>query len=272
MVTIPDTTLCCIDCYNHALSAKALRHCMKLCGFEKVIFLTDREQDLENIEVISITSIQDKKQYSAFIIKELDKYIDTGFVLMIQYDGFILNPDVWSVEFQKYDYIGATWFWYNDGLNVGNGGFSLRSKRLLKALSNNDIVLDSLEYGEDTFICRTYRRHLEKKYGIGFAPAHIADRFSYERSEPAGKTFGFHGLYNMWRYIKPDKLQSFINLLSPRTLNSIEARELGINYHRIGHSAEAETIYRKILEHHPENTEVRSLLKAVRTQANPDYS
>jgi hypothetical protein len=38
MPVIPDTTLCCIDCYNHALSVKALRHCMKLCGFEKVIF------------------------------------------------------------------------------------------------------------------------------------------------------------------------------------------------------------------------------------------
>ena len=240
---------------------------MKLCSFKKVIFLTDREHALENIEVTSIPSIQDKKQYSAFIIKELDNYIDTGFVLMIQYDGFILNPDVWSDEFQKYDYIGATWFWYNDGLNVGNGGFSLRSKRLLKALSNNDIVLDSLEYGEDSFICRTYRRHLEKKYDIRFAPGHIADRFSYERSEPAGKTFGFHGLYNMWRHIKPDKLQSFINLLSPRTLNSIEARELGMNYQERGRFPEAEMIYRKILEHHPENTDVQALLNGVQTLA-----
>lgn len=265
MLVIPNTTLCCIDCYNNALSIKALRRCLKLCRFEKVIFLTDREHDLENIEVILIPGIQDKKQYSAFIIKELYKYIPTGFVLMIQYDGFIVKPDVWSDEFQQYDYIGATWFWYNDGFNVGNGGFSLRSKRLLNALSNNDIVLDSLEYGEDTFICRTYRSYLELKYDIKFAPEHIADRFSYERSEPASNTFGFHGLYNMWRYIKPDKLQSFINLLSPRTLNSVEALDLGMNYQKRGHFIEAEIIYRKILEHHPENTDVQALLNAIQT-------
>jgi hypothetical protein len=264
---IPNTTLCCIDCYNQELSMKALRHCLKMCRFEKAIFLTDREHDAENIEVKVIPSIKDKKQYSAFIIKELDQYIDTAFVLMIQYDGFIVNPDVWSDEFQKYDYIGATWFWYNDGLNVGNGGFSLRSKRLLKALSNNDIVLDSLEYGEDTFICRTYRRHLEKKYEIRFAPGHIADRFSYERSEPAGKTFGFHGLFNMWRYIKTDKLQRFINLLSPITLNSVEARELGMNYQKSGRFFDAEMIYRKILEYYPEKIDVQSLLTSIQSQS-----
>src|SRR3990170_6086090 len=220
---IPNTTLCCIDCYNQELSIKALRHCLKLCDFEKAIFLTDKEHDVENIDVKVIRSIQDKKQYSKFIIKELDKYIDTKFVLMIQYDGFILYPEAWTDEFQQYDYIGAKWWWYYDGLNVGNGGFSLRSKRLLSALSNIDIVLDSLKYGEDTFICRTYRRYLEKEYDIKFAPELIADLFSYEHSEPVCKPFGFHGLFNMWQYIKPDKLQSFVNLLSPRTLNSIEA-------------------------------------------------
>ena len=67
----------------------------------------------------------------------------------------------------------------------------------------------------------------------------------------------------MWRYIKPDKLQSFINLLSPRTLNSIEAIDLGMNYQKRGHFSEAEIIYRKILEHHPENTNAQSLLNAI---------
>lgn len=70
-------------------------------------------------------------------------------------------------------------------------------------------------------------------------------------------------LYNMWRYIKPDKLQSFINLLSPRTLNSIEALDLGMNYQKRGHFIEADIIYRKILEHYPENTDVQALLNAI---------
>ncbi|NWF75179.1 MAG: hypothetical protein HXY53_01160 [Nitrospirae bacterium] len=56
----------------------------------------------------------------------------------------------------------------------------------------------------------------------------------------------------MWRYIKPDKLQSFVNLPSPKTLNSIEAREFGINYQRRGYFIEAEIVYRKILESYEE--------------------
>lgn len=271
MIIIPNTTLCCIDCYNQELSIKAIRHCLQLCQFGKILFFTDREYDIQNIELIKIPNIATKEQYSAFIIKELDKYIDTEFVLMIQYDGFIINPDSWSSDFQEYDYIGAKWRWYNDGLNVGNGGFSLRSKRLLKALSNNDIVLGSLEYGEDTFICRTYRRYLEEKYSIKFAPESVADRFSYERSEPVGKTFGFHGLFNMWRYIKADKLIDFINLLSPKTLNSIEALELGMNYQKRGQLQKAEIVYQKILEHNPAHADVRNLLNMIQSTLKKSF-
>jgi tetratricopeptide (TPR) repeat protein len=154
-------------------------------------------------------------------------------------------------------------------LSLVINGFSLRSKRLLQALSNKDIVIDSLKYGEDTFICRTYRRFLEKQYNIKFAPESIADRFSHERFEPIepiGKPFGFHGLFNIWRYIKPDELRDFINLISPRSITAkqaIEAIELGLNYHTSGHLRQAEIIYQKILEHYPDHTDVLALLKGL---------
>lgn len=87
------------------------------------------------------------------MIKELNKYIETSYVLIIQYDGFILNPDAWTDEFLEYDYIGAPW-WYTDDCNVGNGGFSLRSKKLLEILANDDSILET--HPEDHHICRTY--------------------------------------------------------------------------------------------------------------------
>lgn len=265
MLTIPNTTLCCIDCYNHELSIRALRHCLNICNFEKVIFLTDKILNLEDIDVITIPTIKTKEQYSIFIIKELNKYIDTEFALLIQYDGYIVNPESWTQEFQDYDYIGAKWFWYKDGFNVGNGGFSLRSKKLLKALNEDDVWLsiESLRYGEDTFICRIYRRFLENKYGIKFASESIADKFSHERSEPNGKTFGFHGLFNIWRYIKDDELENFINLLHPRTLSAIETIELAMNYHAKGKVTQAEIICKKILQHYPNHSHALSLLKTL---------
>lgn len=51
------------------------------------------------------------------MIKELNKYIETDYVLIVQYDGFILNPKAWMDEFLEYDYIGAPW-WYTDNYNI----------------------------------------------------------------------------------------------------------------------------------------------------------
>lgn len=261
-LTLPSTTLVCIDCCNHELSIRALEHSMRQCGFDRIVFFTDRDFSLDGIDVMKIPTITTKEQYSRFVIKELNKYIHTDFILMIQYDGFIINPEAWSDEFLKYDYIGDKWHWYHDGFNVGNGGFSLRSKRLMQALSDESINASSVEYGEDTLICRTYRSLLENKYGIKFAPENIADRFSYERSADfrADHPFGFHGLFNMWRYMRPEHIPDFISNLSPKTLNSVEAFELAMSYHNSGQLKTAETIYRKILEFNPGNIDALKAL------------
>ena len=263
-----NTTLCCIDCNNYELSILAIKHCLQLCQFSKILFFTDKEFNLENIAVLKIPKITTKEQYSIFVLKELNGYIDTDFVLIIQWDGFIVNPDAWTQEFQNYDYIGAKWPWYNDGFNVGNGGFSLRSKRLLQILSGDKfkISIHSLKYGEDTYICRTYRRFLENEYGIKFAHESVADRFSYERIEPVGNPFGFHGLFNMWRYVKEEEFVNFIQLLHPRTLNSIEAFELAMNYQKLAKVKQAEIICRRILEFYSHNQNAQELLTAIEIQ------
>ena len=45
----------------------------------------------------------------------------------------MLDGAAWRPEFLDYDYIGAVWPHVLDKYNVGNGGFSLRSKALLEA-------------------------------------------------------------------------------------------------------------------------------------------
>jgi len=250
---------------------KALKHSLKFCSFDRVLFLTDRKVDLEEIKIIQISPIQSKTDYSSFVIKELNNYIETDFILLMQYDGFIIHPDSWTSEFQKYDYIGAKWA-YTDELNVGNGGFSLRSKRLLQALSKENFSLepDPFKKGEDHFICRQYRRFLEKQYDIKFAPEALADRFSYECCNPVGNPFGFHGFFNMWRYIEAQDLENFINLLSPKSLSTINTLRLGINYHKMKQFEQAEIIYRKIMQYWPDNTVVLILLDMIYKRTVPD--
>ena len=86
----------------------------------------------------------------------------------------------------------------NNAHAVGNGGFSLRSRTLLEALQDPQIVAS---HPEDTAICRTHREYLEREHGIAFAPATVADQFSFEHVEPRGPSFGFHGQINITRFV-----------------------------------------------------------------------
>ena len=188
------TTLCCVDCRNHELAIVALRRSMAQCSFERVVFFTDRPFDLPGIEVVVIPAINSIADYSRFMVQSLVDHVQSDFVLVIQYDGFIVNGRRWSAAFQKYDYIGAPW---TRG-DVGNGGFSLRSRRLLEALRDPRVV-DLVP--EDVAICVTYRRALESEYGIRFAPAELASQFSFETLPPPVPTFGFHGITHMIRIV-----------------------------------------------------------------------
>ena len=192
-VPIGGTTLCCVDCRNHELAIAALRRSMAQCAFERVMFFTNQPFALPGVEVVVIPDIASIADYSRFMVKALGDYLESDFALIVQYDGYILNGRCWSADFQECDYIGAPW----SGGRVGNGGFSLRS-RLLQALRDSRIV-DLVP--EDVAICETYRGLLEADYGLRFASAQVAARFSFETLPPPAPTFGFHGITHMVRVV-----------------------------------------------------------------------
>lgn len=173
---------------------------------EKLFFIADNidtsEYDTlfkeEFIKVIRIPSTYTLQEYSKFIVKDLNNYINTDHVLIFQNDGFISNVKAWDEEFLNYDYIGAPW-WYDDENNVGNGGFSIRSKKLLDILSNDDHIQDTDP--EDHNICRVYGDYLKKEHGIKFAPERLAEKFSVENGNYSNQ-FGFHGKWHIDTYLK----------------------------------------------------------------------
>ena len=83
---------------------------------------------------------------------------------------------------------------------------------------------------EDDQICRLYRPSLIADFGIRFAPESIADSFSYERSMPEGPTFGFHGLFNMWRHVEDVEMIAMVREFTPNLLRSVEFTQLSIQY------------------------------------------
>jgi hypothetical protein len=100
-------------------------------------------------------------EYSLFTTFALHQFIETDYALIVQNDGWVLNPAVFSEDFLEFDYIGAPtgladvitngaraftrkFMWMRQevrhevGVKINysmNGGFSLRSKKFLKTPS-----------------------------------------------------------------------------------------------------------------------------------------
>jgi hypothetical protein len=219
-----DVTLCAVDSINPALAARALDISMSQCTFGDAILFT-QEAVPTSARCVPIAPLQSREAYSAFMLKQLVGHITTPWVLVVQWDGYVLDASRWSDAFLEYDYIGASWPWHRDGMAVGNGGFSLRSTRLLEALANDRFQIPAGGV-EDVLVCRTWRPILEADYGIRFAPVDVAGRFAYERARLHFPTFGFHGVFNMWRHVDDETMMRIIRSLDVRTFSSREGLEL----------------------------------------------
>ena len=271
MLTLPGVTLCCIDTANHALALRALLRSCEGVRFARALFLTDALPAgvvaPEGIDVVAIPPLGSRDAYSAFVLKSLLPHVATPHVLLVQWDGYVVNPDAWDPAFADCDYIGAKWFWHDDGMRVGNGGFSLRSRRLLEALQDPRIVLVE---AEDTTICRTFRPLLEREFGIRFAAEALADRFSYEAAYPIGRPFGFHGLFNFCRTVPPDEIAAMAPGFPDAVARSPQLMQLLRNCTALGQWNAALAIGRRIVAAQPDHAEAAALLaNAERNAARP---
>lgn len=193
-------TLVAVSSVALRATARALCRSMEEVRFGQVRFLTDIDPapylpvGRERVDWIAAPLLSSRMAYSRFILKDLHRYVETDFALVVQWDGYVLNRHGWNEEFLQFDYIGAPWPQFADGMNVGNGGFSLRSARLLRATTDPRIDVAG---AEDVLIGRRYRRLLEQDYGIRIAGPELAQTFSYERLPAGPVQFGFHGVFNM---------------------------------------------------------------------------
>ncbi|PIR45246.1 MAG: hypothetical protein COV10_00410 [Candidatus Vogelbacteria bacterium CG10_big_fil_rev_8_21_14_0_10_51_16] len=176
MLQLKNVTLLGLDCVELNRLKIARDICVKDIEFGAVKLLTSIESD--DKDVVKIDKVGSIEAYSEFLIKKLNEHVETEFVLIFQYDGFVLSAANWRDEFLSYDYIGAPWIGYykeNAEQNIGNGGFSLRSKKLLEILAHDETI--KVGRSEDGLICRQYRDYLEKK-AIKYAPQEIAGTFA----------------------------------------------------------------------------------------------
>ena len=207
MINLNNITMVAVACIRVNDTLNALKYSYKNIDFNSIKLLTHEDISDDYIEIIKIDKL-DYENYNRFIVYELHKYIDTDFVLIIQDEGYIIDPTKWSDNFLKYDYIGAIWpippvtdqISYRDPfdnlIRVGNGGFSFRSKKILSLASQLNLEWKSYfgHYNEDGFIC-CHNRHIYEANGCVFAPPEVAKYFSHENEVPeiqGIQPFGFH--------------------------------------------------------------------------------
>ena len=225
-ISLPDVTLLAatsVDIDQTQISLKISSQNIKFGSIKLLSHLLPNKK-YPDVEYTSIPRM-DIAGYSRFIIKDLKKYFNTPHCLIVQSDSFIVDSNLWQDEFLKYDYIGAPW---SDKVNVnpnlvlnmrknpvGNGGFSLRSKKLVNVTSK--INFDTLEFPikfEDVIICHyLYQEMLDQ--GIRFAPAKLAAQFSIENEnhlygQDVNTVFGFHGKHLRDYFLKKYILRNSI--------------------------------------------------------------
>ncbi len=186
------------DPVSHPLTRYAVHRTLSGVNAAEVLFFGTQPLGLGE-RFVKIERFDSIDSYSEFVFKCLWPFICTEFVFIVHWDGFASNPQLWEDAFLDFDYIGAPWDFYKDAMNVGNGGFCIRSKRLLMECRSPTIRrFPEVQSGgaEDVVICRIHRQHLEAQ-GMRFAPREIAARFSYETGPFPGRTFGFHSPHNM---------------------------------------------------------------------------
>jgi len=223
MIKLPEVTLISIDTTDDLSGTlRGVYTSMSGIDFGNVKIITTEEQiknnpSLGNDKIVleePVTEIKNYNDYNHYVIYNLHNHIDTSHCLLVQPDGFVLFPEKWDNSWLEYDYIGAPWAYVDDAYidpfgnhhRVGNGGFSLRSKKFLEVPTKVEVPWETnnsdfywmpegvVNYHEDGNVC-VHNRHIFVEQGCKYASVEVAVRFSQETRVPEceGITpFGFH--------------------------------------------------------------------------------
>ena len=200
-----------------ATAIPAIRRTVAALPGSQPLLITNVEIDSTFMPQKILPAPLDYFGYSEFVMYALHNYIDTEYALIVQHDGWALDKENWQDEWLAYDYVGGLthaalvddgkfynyyqWWGKGEATVVQNGGFSLRSKKMMAAPSRWGIARrqmpDPIMMNEDIQLTCVLRKDLEK-VGVKFAPDALAKYFSFEHIGPPhdgmdiAKIFGHH--------------------------------------------------------------------------------
>lgn len=237
-LTLPDVTLVMIETRCHQLARMALEDTLAQVDFGDVLIFTDQSAKIPipSATYINVEDWPEKLGWAQCYWHTVPPYVRTNHILLIQWDSWIFDPVCWEPSFLDYDYIGAPW-WYADGLNVGNSGFNLRSKRLMDYLLKEKEQFPCNTWVEDDLLSRKYRRRIEAETGFVWAGQETALRFAFEcvREHAQQRHFGFHAMRNWPFVLHPDRLKERLDVArqTPLIMGTDQFDQLGAHPHYI---------------------------------------
>jgi Protein of unknown function (DUF5672) len=223
---LQQVTLVAVETQLPVLAAEALLRSMAQVDFARVLLFAHEwvpPRVIRGLEVVDIPPLPTPSDRSYFVLRQLPAHIRTSHALLVQWDGFVTNPEAWGPEFLTFDYLGAPWPGLPEGRNVGSGGFSLRSRHLLVAGQNPRWPE---WHPDDEVLCHSHREALERERGVHFAPSDIAQRFAAGAQMQRRPSFGFHGAHHLARVLDEPTLQRWLGLLPDEFFLGADARRL----------------------------------------------
>jgi hypothetical protein len=187
-------TLLFVATQAHAITKRVIDDCLTKANFGDVLIYSDQPEliTVPGARYEIVPDFPDKKEAGYFYYSEAMNKVETDFALMLEWDGGICDPTKWLPEFFNYDYVGAPWnMRRGDPYDVGNGGFTLISKRFGHFICDN--AKDYPAY-TDMDVCRNNRQFYD---GAGFKwpDRSLASCFSWELGPRNPNNFGFHGAF-----------------------------------------------------------------------------
>ncbi len=212
---LPNVTLVMIETMSHRLGRLAVQECIDKVRFRDALIFTDRPAEFTaaSLSVHAVPKWPSKIEFEQFRWAGVTPYLRTNHALFIEWDSWVWDTSMWDDAFLKYDYVGPPWR-YDNGLNVGGGGFCLVSSRLKRYLRDHPRKYPLPITSSDWLLCCEYRPRLESE-GFMWAPQDVADRFAFEyfRPSPSSRHFGFHGIHNFNEVLSPERLEERTKLM-----------------------------------------------------------
>lgn len=201
MLNLKNTTLLFVETRAHEITKRVIDDSLSKADFGDVLIFSDKPDliPIPGARHVPCIDFPNKKDAGAFYYSAAMREVNTDFALMYEWDAGIHDPSKWLPEFFAYDYIGAPWITARGIDEVGNGGFTLMSKKLGHFICDN---VEQYPVYTDMDVCRGTCRRAYDAAGFKWPDAKLASFFSWELGPRNPEHFGFHGAFN-WPDLLP---------------------------------------------------------------------